>query len=136
MTTKVSRGFVNWSENIINENATIYYPTHDEDIISIIEESKRRGAIVRVVGSGHSMSPLVADSKEKVNLISLRDYQLSPENLMIDSERLTVTVNAGWTLGRLYDHLNCHSYFLETQPASTAFTLGGLVAAPVHGGRL
>jgi hypothetical protein len=136
MTTKVSRTFVNWSENLINENATIYYPIHDEDIISIIEESKRKGAIVRVVGSGHSMSPLVADSKERVNLISLRDYQLSPENVTIDTERLTVTVNAGWTLGRLYDHLNPHSYFLETQPASTAFTLGGLVAAPVHGGRL
>ena len=128
--------FTNWPENIHNDNVIIHYPTNDDEIINILNQARDNNKIIRVVGSSHSTSPAVSNSKEKLSLISLSQYQLMPENLTIDHKELTVRVNAGWTLGKLYDQLNVYRYFLETQPASSAFTVGGVISMPIHGSRL
>lgn len=128
--------FTNWPENIQNNNVDIHYPINDTEIINVLNQARDNNKIVRVVGSSHSTSPVVSDSTEKLTLISLRHYQLTPENATINHQNMTVTVNAGWTLGKLYDVLNPHRYFLQTQPASSAFTVGGVVSLPIHGCRL
>lgn len=132
----MAESFTNWSENIQNKNGIIYYPANDEEIINIINQARNRNKIIRVVGSKHSTSPAITNSNEKLLLISLHNYQLKPENITIDHRNMKVRVNAGWTLGKLYDELNVHRYFLETQPASSAFTIGGITSMPVHGSRL
>jgi hypothetical protein len=132
--------FTNWSANIYNESE-IHYPVNDDDIIKMIVKALKNNKIIRVVGSAHSISPVVCSSDEsKIYLISLKKYMLGcgtpKEQIMIDHDNMTVKVNAGFVLGQLYDQLDEHSYFLETQPASPAFTIGGVVNMPVHGGRL
>jgi hypothetical protein len=134
--------FVNWSENIKNTNVSISYPQNDNEIIDLINKASTEGKIIRVVGSSHSMSPVICSSDESnLLLVSLRDYHLNPEqgrdgDISIDHQNMIVTVNSGLRIADLYDQLTKFSYFLETQPASSAFTIGGIINMPVHGGRL
>jgi hypothetical protein len=129
--------FKNWSENIINKSTKIHYPKNDEEVKQIILHAKKNNKVVSVVGSRHSMSPTVISSDETdVVLVSLENYHLYSGDININHLEKLVTVNAGFTLGKLYDELNKHHYFLETQTASSAFTVGGICNTPVHGARL
>lgn len=129
--------FTNWSENIINKKTSIKYPVDYKEIKEILLSARIKNKIIRVVGSKHSISHCVIDPIDNnVILISLEKYKLESGDLIIDHNNLSVTVNAGWKLGTLYDELNQYGYFLETQPASSAFTIGGIVSMPVHGSRL
>lgn len=128
--------FTNWSENI-QTNHPILHPKSDEEIIKLIQSCHDNKKCIRVVGSRHSISPVIIDQDEKdVILISLDEYQLQPKNVDLDLDRMHVRVNAGWTLGKLYDYLDKESCVLPTQPASSAFTIGGVINIPVHGSRL
>ena len=132
--------FTNWSGNIRN-NTDILYPINDADLIRMIAKAVDKEKVIRVIGSAHSISGTVCQPNEsKLLLISLKKYRLGlgqpEEQIVIDHEKMTVMVNAGVTLGALYERLDDYSYFLETQPASPAFTIGGVVSMPVHGGRL
>lgn len=128
--------FTNWTENISNPHSVIRYPRNDDEIVALIKEARENDEIIRVVGNGHSQSPSVCDSSEPVVLISMSNYSVHPYDYVLDRTRNEVTVNAGWTLGKLYDRLNLDRYFLDTQTAGTFFTLGGLISMPTHGGRI
>ncbi len=56
--------FKNWTENI-SSKVEIYYPENDSDIIQIIRNAKENDVNIRVVGKGHSMTPLVCDMMKK-----------------------------------------------------------------------
>ena len=127
--------YKNWSENIINKTK-ILHPRTDDDIKAIIYSAKRFKKHVRVAGSIHSMSPVIVDSTENnIMIISLNSYHRESD-IIIDHKNMLVTVNAGFKLAALYDELNKYNYLLETQPASSAFTVGGIVNMPVNGCRL
>lgn len=130
--------FCNWSENIINEHVKIEYPINDDEIKKILIDAIEKGKHIKVVGSKHSVSPAVVnDSEKNIILISMEKYNVvDGQNCIIDHNNLTVTVNAGWKLGSLYDELNKYNYLLETQTASSAFSIGGICCTPVHGARL
>ena len=131
-----SKTFTNWSGNL-NTKRRIHHPKNDDDIIYIIKKAKRHNRKIRVVGAGHSISPIVCNTKETdIILLCLDQYQLLPENIVIDHKHLTVTVNAGWSLAQLSSELHIYSYYLETQPASSAFNIAGLICTPVHGAKL
>ena len=131
-----SKTFTNWSGNL-NTKQRIHHPKNDDNIIYIIKKAKKHNRKLRVVGAGHSISPIVCNTKEKdIILLCLDQYQLDPENIIIDHKNLTVTVNAGWKLAQLAHELHKHSYYLETQPASSAFNIAGLICTPVHGAKL
>ena len=136
MGAKPAKTFTNWSENLSN-STKIQYPRSDKDLIKIVREANKKHANISVVGAGHSISPTVCDSDERhLKLISLSKYSLLPEDLHINHDAMTVTVNAGWSLSKLYHELNKYRYFLDTQPASAAFNIAGLIQTPVHGARL
>jgi len=126
----------NWNGNIISD-IKIETPEKNEYIIDIIRKCKEERKKVRVVGSGHTMAPFIAHNKESdIFLISLEKYDLEPSNFVLDKDKMEVTVNAGMKLSELYNELSKYRLFLDTQPASTVFTVGGLINMPVHGGRL
>ena len=132
----MTTSFTNWSENL-DTDQTIIYPTTDNGISNLIRQCRDRQLHLRVVGSGHSISPLVLDNRENdVILVSLEKYKFTPEDITFFLDEAFVRVNAGWTLGQLYDYLDKHNCVLPTQPASSAFTIGGIISLPVHGSRL
>lgn len=131
-----SNTFVNWSENIQTKEV-ILHPKSDDEIIKLIQECHENKKCLRVVGSRHSISPVIINQDEEDTvLISLDQYQLEPKNIDLNLDQMRVRVNAGWTLGQLYDYLDKESCILPTQPASSAFTVGGVINIPVHGSRL
>lgn len=132
--TETTTHFKNWCGTVDNKDAIIHHPASDDDIRQLISDAKDNGVKIRIVGSTHSSSPVICKSDENVMLISLSKYRLKPEDIIIEDH--TVMVNAGWTLGKLYDHLNINKFYLESQPASSAFTIGGIVTMPIHGSRL
>lgn len=128
--------FKNWSGNISNKRSKLYYPKNDNNIIELIEIAKNKNLKIRVAGSKHSATPVVSDNNEKnIMIISLEKYD-SDNNMIINHENKVVMVNAGWKMGQLCDELNKYNYLLETQTASTAFSIGGICCLPAHGGRL
>lgn len=127
--------FENWTGNIKNP-VKIHYPKNNQDLRHFLSEAKSGNLPLRVVGATHTQSPAICDNNEACVLISLRHYQLRPKNIVFDHELRQVTVNAGWSLATLYDHLNPHRYFLDTQTAGSMFIIGGIVTMPVHGARL
>lgn len=129
------RTYKNWSENLSN-SVDVIYPKSDKQIIRLINSAKEHGKVIRVVGNSHASSPMVSGYEEPLVLISLAKYKLSPKDFDLDPDAMIVTVNAGWKLAQLYERLNEGLYFLETQTASTAFSVGGIIGTPVHGGRL
>jgi FAD/FMN-containing dehydrogenase len=133
--TEITKNFKNWSGNIENKGAIIHYPVDNDEIKNLISTANDNNEKIRVVGSSHSASPTICKSNEKIMLISLHKYHLDDNDITINDDN-TVTVNAGWTLGQLYDNLNIGKYYLETQPASSAFTIGGIITMPIHGSRL
>ena len=136
MGAKSTKTFSNWSENI-STDLKITYCKSDQDIIRLIRKAAKAHDIIRVVGAGHSISPTVTSPRDRrIRLISLAKYSLVPDDILIDHEQMTVTVNAGWSLSKFYHELNKYRYFLETQPASAAFNIAGLVCTPVHGAKL
>jgi FAD binding domain len=132
----LNKSFTNWSENIHNK-IEIKFPTHDKEIIELIHKAKEKQQHIRVVGSGHSISPVICYSHEQnLMLISLRDYKLHPQDIIIDHKNKLVQVNAGWTLAQLYQSLNEYNYFLETQPTNYSLTISGITCMPVCGSHL
>lgn len=128
--------FQNWTKNISNANVKIVYPKKDADIQDIVYRATQKNRKIRVAGSCHSISPMIVDNDtENIIIISLEKYQ-SDNDISFDHEQKMVTVNAGWKLGRLCDELNKYNYLLETQTASSAFSVGGVCCMPVHGSRL
>jgi FAD/FMN-containing dehydrogenase len=134
---RYSKTYQNWSENL-SHPTPIHYPTDNAEIINLIMTAQNANQKIRVVGAAHSSSPVItqASTSDDIILISLAKYELEPEDIKIDADEMTVKVNAGWTLAQLYDELNKGLYFLETQTAGAAFTVGGVISTPVHGGRL
>jgi UDP-N-acetylenolpyruvoylglucosamine reductase len=129
--------FTNWPETIINKTAKIYYPKTDDDIKTIINKAKKKNYIVRVVGVGHTETPLVCNSNEKnIYLVSLEEYNKDAVNIHINHKEMTVDVNAGWTLGQLYDFICQYNYYLPTHPDIPVFTIGGIISSTIHGSRL
>ena len=132
-----SNKFTNWGETVINKQIKKFYPKNDDDIRRIIKKAIKYDYQIRVCGIGHSSTPMVCDSNEKnIYLVSLKDYNFEPTNLHIDHENMTVEVNAGWSLGQLYDKMSKYNYYLPTHPDIPVFTVGGVVNSTIHGSRL
>jgi len=125
----------NWTENLSNR-VPIKYPKNDGELAQLCDYAMNNNKRIRMVGNSHSLSPVVSNIDEDLILVSLGEYSLPGDNIKIDRNSMTVSVNAGWTLGQLYDELNKGLYFLETQTAGSVFTVAGAISTPVHGGRL
>lgn len=61
------------------------------------------------------------------------DHKYFNRILAFNKEERWIEVEAGITLGQLYDFLIEHGLFLATQPGHPSITVGGSVAADIHG---
>lgn len=92
----------NWSRSAGAEPKRIAYPTTEEQIVALVQETSANGGKIRMVGSGHSFTPLVPTHDL---LLSLDAYQ---GVIHADTETQRVTVKAGTrikTLGGMLHHL-------------------------------
>ncbi len=88
----MAREWVNWSGSLRFTPGRFVAPESEEALAALVAQASRVGQTVRVVGTGHSSSPLVATAGPLVSLRAFRSLNA------YDRERCQATIGAGITL--------------------------------------
>jgi xylitol oxidase len=113
---------VNWAGTHAYRATRIHRPSTVEEVQEIVARAPR----IRVLGSRHSFSD-VADSAELVTLDGL------PADVVVDRERMTVSVGAGMKYGELAEALNAEGLALHNLASLPHISVGGAIATATHG---
>ncbi|HKV19778.1 MAG TPA: D-arabinono-1,4-lactone oxidase [Mycobacterium sp.] len=106
---------------------TIVTPTSTSDLQDAVADAARRGGTVRVVGSGHSFTPLVCTDDVMVDVGRLSGL------IGADLDAATAVVGAGTTLHDLLPQLWAAGLSLRNQGDIDAQTVGGAIGTATHG---
>jgi FAD-linked oxidoreductase len=117
----------NWAGNVQCRPQAILHPKNEEEIVQILRKAQAEGRRVRVVGSGHSFTPLA----------QTEDYLLTLQNLqgIIESnaEERTATVWAGTTINALGKLLHSLGLAQENLGDIDKQSIAGATATGTHG---
>ncbi|PSR11599.1 MAG: FAD-binding oxidoreductase [Bacteroidetes bacterium] len=117
----------NWSGYLEWTPTRISYPTTEAAIQALVQTARREGRKIRLIGSGHSFTPLSVTTD---NLISLDHYQ---GLVHVDAARQQATVRAGTKLHALGDILHGHGLALANMGDINAQSIAGAVSTGTHG---
>lgn len=127
MAPSQTRSWHNWSGSVQCKPRQIARPASIEALLQIINACSNDNRHVRVVGSGHSFTPLVQTDDV---LLSLERLQGIEE---IDAGRGIVTVLAGTPLKTLGEALYARGLAQENLGGIDAQTLAGAISTGTHG---
>jgi alditol oxidase len=113
---------VNWAGTHAYRATRIHRPSTVEELQEIVARAPR----IRVLGSRHSFSD-VADSAELVSLEGL------PADIVVDRDRMTVSVGAGVRYGELAEALNAEGLALHNLASLPHISVAGAIATATHG---
>lgn len=119
--------FKNWSTSVCCEPSRFEEPRDLGELIAIVNRCKAEGRALRVVGAGHSFTPLVATTDVLVSI----DYISGIE--CVDTENHLVTVWAGTSLKDLGEELYQYGYAMENLGDINVQTVAGAVSTGTHG---
>lgn len=122
-----NRQWKNWSETVISRPAHYEQPKNIEDIQKIIAQCRKAGNRIRVVGAGHSFTPLVATGEMMLSLSKLSGI------VEIDRENNLVTVWAGTTLKDLGKMLHREGFAMENLGDINVQSIAGAISTGTHG---
>src|SRR6476660_9390678 len=97
-TGKVGR-WHNWSSSVKSAPREVVKPASLEELARLVAGYAREGRHVRVVGAGHSFTPLVATEDVLISLDNLQGIE------SLDQASNTVTIRGGSRLHKLGDDL-------------------------------
>ncbi|MDX2075986.1 MAG: D-arabinono-1,4-lactone oxidase [bacterium] len=117
----------NWSRSVSCEPSAFYAPTSQDDLIRLVKSAGRDGKKIRVAGSGHSFTPLVASNDI---LISLQNYG---GLLNVDKVNQTATLKAGTTIKQAGELLFEHGLMQENLGDINVQSLAGAISTGTHG---
>lgn len=117
----------NWSGRVECSPAELARPASEEAIAEVVRGAKRNGRTVRVAGSGHSFTPLVATDGV---LVSLDDWHGVVD---VDGERRRASIRAGTKIASLGAPLRAHGVGLANQGDVDVQALAGALATGTHG---
>ena len=143
--------WTNWTGNLVHEpptNGANYYfrPTNLVELKSVLADAVTKGVTVRVSGQRHSQPPLVTDDNRGaappapttylVDMSCYADVVPGGKDLMVLGPGPNqVTVNPGAREDDLDVFLTKRNLMLDTVTAGGFFSIGGMTAVDVHGGR-
>ena len=122
--------FTNWARTVTTEPTCWHRPTSTVDILRIVERCAADGRRLRVVGAGHSWSPINAPDDEAMTLEALQGA------VAIDRTGNTVTVPGGMPLREVTAHLARAGLSLPIVGSIQAQTVAGAIATGTHGSSL
>jgi len=120
-------GFTNWSGSVACRPARIAEPRDEAAVAELVVEAGRRGTSVRVVGSGHSGTPLVATEGLLLRLDALAGVESH------DPQAATAVVRAGTKLCDLGDPLLERGLAMHNLGDIDKQALAGAVGTGTHG---
>ena len=122
--------FTNWARTVTTTPTCWHRPATTDDIRRVVERCAADGRRLRVIGSGHSWSPINAPDDEAMTLEALQGA------VAIDRANSTVTVPAGMTLREVTTHLSRTGLSLPIVGSIQAQTVAGAIATGTHGSSL
>jgi FAD-linked oxidoreductase len=119
--------WTNWSGTVRCTPQQIVRPASIDALLAVVRETAARQGKLRVVGSGHSFSPVAATDATMVSLQHLRGLA------ELDREGRSATVLAGTPINVLGDLLAEHGLGLANQGDIDAQAIAGAVSTGTHG---
>lgn len=117
----------NWSESVVARPKQFITPESLRELVSFVKDCAKNNVTIRVVGAGHSFTPLVATSEALVSLDSL-----SGIDYVNDAEQL-VTVWAGTRLRDVGPLLFNYGYAMENLGDTNSQSVAGAISTGTHG---
>jgi FAD/FMN-containing dehydrogenase len=117
----------NWSGYLTWDPKKILFPESEKEIQNIVKKSFEENQKIRVIGSGHSFTPLCATNDI---LISLDTYQ---GLISADKENLTATVKGGTKLFLLNQLLHEKGMAMENLGDIDQQSIAGAISTGTHG---
>ncbi|MEU1885270.1 D-arabinono-1,4-lactone oxidase [Micromonospora rifamycinica] len=117
----------NWAGNQQSVATAILRPTTVEDIAEAVLDVAGAGERIRVVGSGHSFTPIALSDGRRMELSGLRT------DVRIDRNARLVTVPAGTTLRALNALLAEYGLAMPNLGDIDAQTIAGAISTGTHG---
>jgi L-gulono-1,4-lactone dehydrogenase len=117
----------NWAGNQVCAPAEILTPGSEDELVALVRAAGEREQRVKVVGAGHSFTPIACTDGVMVDL-SRHDRVLAH-----DPVAGTVTVQAGITLHRLCDELDARGLALENMGDIAYQSIAGATSTATHG---
>ncbi len=125
--TETNKEWSNWSGSVICTPRQIFYPRSIEEVITIMRRTKNAGKYLRIVGSGHSFTPLAHTDQILLSLDQLTGVE------SINEQEQTVTVWAGTKLRALGGELAELGYAQENLGDIDAQSIAGAISTGTHG---
>ncbi|MFT4047961.1 MAG: D-arabinono-1,4-lactone oxidase [Solimonas sp.] len=120
-------GWSNWSGSVRCEPSWCSEPVSLEEIQAEVLRASEEGQRLRVIGGGHSFSPLCWTDDNHMSLRRFTGIEAA------DVQRSRVWIRAGTPLRRLYELLAERELAIENGPSIDRATLGGALATGTHG---
>lgn len=117
----------NWSGSVKASPRVIVKPYNVAELAQIVSNYSNTGHHVRVVGSGHSFTPLVQTDDILLSLDNMQGIE------SINSEEQTVTILAGTKLKLLGDTLHTHGLAQENLGDINVQSIAGATSTGTHG---
>lgn len=126
-TEKKGAKWSNWAGNITCLADYIFYPRTEAEIVEIIHLAKAEQKRIRVVGEGHSFSPLVETNYFIVSLKYMAGV------IAVDKENLLATVWAGTSINKANEALYDYGVAMINLGDIDVQSLAGATATGTHG---
>ncbi|MEU5939506.1 D-arabinono-1,4-lactone oxidase [Micromonospora sp. NPDC047548] len=117
----------NWAGNQHSIATAILRPTTLDGVTEAVRDAAAAGERIRVVGSGHSFTPIAVTDGRRIELTTLET------DVRVDRDDRLVTVPAGMTLRALNALLATHGLALPNLGDIDAQTVAGAISTGTHG---
>jgi FAD/FMN-containing dehydrogenase len=117
----------NWSGRIRCAPRALLAPASEQEIVDAVRAAARARRTLRVAGSGHSFTPLVATDGVVLQLDAWHGIASS------DQATWQATIRAGTKIAALGDELRAHGMALANQGDVDVQALAGALATGTHG---
>lgn len=122
--------FVNWAGTVTTTPAAWHAPRDDDEVAALVRDAAARRRRLRVVGAGHSWSPIAAPDDGAVTLDRLAGV------IAIDRARGRATVRGGTRLRDLCEALLDAGLALPIVGSIAHQSIAGAIATGTHGSSL
>jgi FAD-linked oxidoreductase len=119
--------FSNWSGSVKFQPETVVYPTSESEIIQLVQRAANERKKIRVVGTGHSFTPLIQTDQI---LVSLDKWQGITH---IDQAKGLVTVKAGTKIHQFGAWAKEAGWAQENLGDIDQQSLAGAISTGTHG---
>jgi alditol oxidase len=113
----------NWAANLTFTAARLHRPTSISDVQRVVAGATK----IRAIGARHSFNAIADSPGDQVDLTGI------DPDIVIDRERMTVTVGAGISYGDLSSFLHQQGFALHNLASLPQITVAGAIATATHG---